>query len=93
MENKYSLSAALHIDERRSIAWRNSGHVCALSDSERHIGHIIKIGGRWHAFDATHSNSTGDGFRTLGAFTSVEVARYEVEQSYRPMPMSYAGAA
>jgi hypothetical protein len=33
------------------LAWRDSGHVCALSDGERNIGHVLKIGGRWHVFD------------------------------------------
>lgn len=75
------------------LAWRNSGHICALSDGERHIGHIMKVGGRWHAFDAMHSNDTGDGFRSLGTYVAVEAARNAVEQVYRARPVSLAGAA
>lgn len=75
------------------VSWQNSDHICALSDGERHIGHVVKIGGRWHAFDATHSNETGDGFRSLGTFAVVETARHAVEQSYRMLPLSFAGAA
>src|ERR1700723_1786491 len=43
-----------------TLTWRHSNHICALSDGERHVGHIVKIGGRWHAFDAMHSNDNGD---------------------------------
>ncbi len=73
--------------------WRNSGNVCALSDGERHIGHIVKIAGRWHAFDAMHCNDTGDGFRVVGTFATADAAREAVEQSYYPEPVMFAGAA
>ena len=76
-----------------AISWQNSDHTCALSDGERHIGHVVKIGGRWHAFDATRSNDAGDGFRALGTFLSVESARNAVEHSYRMLPLSFAGVA
>jgi hypothetical protein len=76
-----------------ALAWRNSGHICALSDSERHIGHVVKIGGRWHAYDAMHSNEAGNGFRSLGTFVAAETARGAVEQSYLLLPMLFAGAA
>jgi len=75
------------------LAWRNSDHICALSDGERHVGHIVKIGGRWHAFDAMHSNDAGDGFRSLGTFASAGPARDAVEQSYRATPLPIEGAA
>lgn len=75
------------------LVWRNSYHICVLSDSERHIGHMVRIGGRWHAFDATHSNAAGDGFRSAGTFVAAESARNAVEQSYRSLQMSFAGAA
>jgi hypothetical protein len=76
-----------------TLAWRNSGHICALSDGERHIGHVVKIGGRWHAFDATHSNEAGNGFRSLGTFAALNAAKEAVEQGYRLLPLSFAGAA
>ncbi len=75
------------------LAWRVSGHICALSDGERHIGHTVKIGGRWHAFDAMHSNERGDGFLSLGTFAAVETAKQAVEQCYLQRPLSFAGAA
>jgi len=74
-------------------AWRDSDHICALSDGERHIGHVVKIGGRWHAFDATHSNEAGDGFRPLGTFTALNAAKQAVEQGYSLLPLPLAGAA
>ena len=76
-----------------AFGWRISAHICALTDGERHVGHIVKIGGRWHAFDAMHSNEAGDGFRVLGTFSSREPAQKAVEQSYCLLPLSYAGAA
>ena len=75
------------------LAWRYSPHICALSDGERHVGHIVKIGGRWHAFDAMHSNDNGDGFRTLGTYASEGPARDVVEQCYRLLPRLLAGVA
>jgi len=75
------------------LEWRISDHICALSDGERHVGHIVKIGGRWHAFDAMHSNEKGDGFRSLGTFAAAGPAREAVEQGYRSKPISFAGAA
>lgn len=75
------------------LAWRLSAQVCALSDGERHVGHIVKIGGRWHAFDAMHSNAEGNGFHSLGTFAGLESARNAVEQSYRVLPLPFAGAA
>jgi hypothetical protein len=75
------------------LAWRHSAHICALSDGERHVGHIVKIGGRWHAFDAMHSNDNGDGFRSLGSYASESTAKDAVEQCYRLLPMSFAGVA
>ncbi len=76
-----------------ALAWRTSSHICALSDGERHIGHVVRIGGSWHAFDAMHSNETGDGFLALGTFAAVEAAQRTVEQSYLLLPVSLSGAA
>lgn len=76
-----------------TLKWRYSAHICALSDGERHVGHIVKIGGRWHAFDAMHSNDRGDGFRSLGSFASESPAKDAVEQCYRLLPVSFAGVA
>ena len=76
-----------------TLNWRHSTHICALSDGERHVGHIVKSGGRWHAFDAMHSNDRGDGFRSLGSFASETSAKSAVEQCYRLLPMSFAGVA
>jgi len=75
-------------------AWRISAHICALSDGERHLGHIVKVGSRWHAYDATRSNETEDGFLCLGNFISMEPAKGAVEQSCgRSQRNSFRGAA
>jgi hypothetical protein len=74
-------------------AWRISAHICALSDGERHLGHVVKEGLRWHAWDATHSNETGDGFLNLGNFVSLESAKNAVEQSCGESRRSLLGAA
>lgn len=73
-------------------AWRNSDSVSALADGERHLGHVLRIGGRWHAFDATHSNERATGFRSLGSFVSRTAAKDAVEQSCWPA-IPWAGVA
>ncbi len=62
-------------------AWRDSAEICALADGERHLGHIVKVAGRWHAFDATHFNEESNGFRNLGSFARVESAKEAIELS------------
>jgi hypothetical protein len=59
--------------------WRNSRNVCALSDGDRHLGHIVLTAGRWHAYDATHVNEDENGYVSLGVFPSVTLAKAAVE--------------
>jgi hypothetical protein len=73
-------------------AWRISAHICALSDGERHLGHAVKVGARWHAYDATHLNETCDGFLCLGNFISLESAKDAVEQSFGQSRSSFRAA-
>jgi hypothetical protein len=74
-------------------AWRDSEGICALADGERHMGHIVKIGERWYAFDATHFNEESDGFRRLGSFACTSSAKEAVELSSCPASIQYVGAA
>lgn len=74
-------------------AWRISAHMCALADGERHLGHVVKVGARWHAYDATHSNDAGDGFLCMGNFVSLESAKNAVEQNCGKSRVSFRGAA
>jgi hypothetical protein len=74
------------IIQRLSIAndgliWRISESVCALQDKERHLGHVVKTDGGWHAFDATHLNLQSDGMRELGYFSTLDAAKAAVEAS------------
>lgn len=73
--------------------WRNSNSICALADGDRHFGHILKIGGRWHAFDATRFNDDLNGFRVLGSFASMNAAKEAVEQCGNSETRAFAGAA
>ncbi len=67
-----------------SIAeWRESADVCALGDSERHLGHAIRIDDRWIAYDAIHFNPTNDGFRIIGIFDSAASAKRAIEDCVR----------
>jgi hypothetical protein len=79
----------------QTAVWRNSSEICALADGERHLGHILQIGGRWYAFDATHFNDDLDGFRTLGSFANIHAAKQAVEASsgQKSLRHQYAGAA
>jgi hypothetical protein len=76
-----------------SAIWRESEAICALADRERHLGHILKIGGRWHAFDATHLNQDGNGFRFLGSFANVDSAKQAIEDRGPACKTLFAGAA
>jgi len=58
--------------------WRDAEGVCALADSERHLGHLVRRR-KWHAYDATHLCETRDGFRYLGSFSDIIAAKKAVE--------------
>jgi len=58
--------------------WRDAEFICAFADSERHLGHIVKMD-VWHAYDATHSNSYSNGLNYLGRFSDLESAKRAVE--------------
>jgi hypothetical protein len=55
--------------------------ICALADSERHLGHALHDGIHWLAYDAVHSNLSHDGFLFLGYFSSGVDARRAIENS------------
>jgi hypothetical protein len=63
-----------------SAVWQRRGDVCTLGDSDRHLGHIVNLG-VWHAFDAIHLNETGNGFKSVGRFPTIDLAKAAVEQS------------
>ncbi len=46
---------------------------------ERHLGHIVSAGDCWLAFDTTHFNEAGTGFRLLGSWTDIALAKCAVE--------------
>jgi hypothetical protein len=62
-------------------SWRESSNVCALADSERHLGHAVRAGKYWIAYDAMHLNPANDGFRIIGTFETVADARRAIEAS------------
>jgi hypothetical protein len=76
--------------------WRHSQHICALSDNDRHLGHIVKTRD-WHAYDATRRDETSGGFKYLGEFGDVATAMLAVEDAvarfhtYRTMHAGSAG--
>ncbi len=59
--------------------WHMGGKVCAFADSERHLGHILKVESQWLAYDGTRLGESGIGFRVIGAFTDISSARIAVE--------------
>ena len=73
--------------------WRNSTSVCAFANGERHYGHIVKIEGRWYAFDATHPDADGSGFRRLGSFVGARSAKQAVERGIIQFPMPLESVA
>ncbi|MES1257622.1 MAG: hypothetical protein ABUS51_04295 [Acidobacteriota bacterium] len=64
--------------KRNPAVWRNSDSICALVDDDRHLGHVLRDGGLWRAFDATHFNEEANGFRPLGSFASMRAAKEAV---------------
>ena len=70
--------ATMVISEK--VVWRVSEHFCALHDTERHLGHLVKTD-KWHAYDATHINSQEDGMLYVGGFSDLEAAKAAVEAS------------
>jgi hypothetical protein len=61
-------------------SWKSSEYVCAFSDDERHLGHVIKSE-LWDAYDATRLNGAAGGFKYLGAFGDLATAMQAVERS------------
>ncbi|HEY3825211.1 MAG TPA: hypothetical protein VGL82_11675 [Bryobacteraceae bacterium] len=59
--------------------WHMSEDVCAFADSERHLGHILKVESAWLAFDGTHLGEDGEGFRVIGTFPDPDSAKIAVE--------------
>ena len=56
-----------------------SEEVCAFADSERHLGHILKLESGWLACDATRLGESGIGFWIIGVFPDIESATRAVE--------------
>ena len=63
----------------QTALWRDSPSICCLVDAERHLGHVVRAGNLWLAFDATHLNESRTGFRLLGSVMDVAVAKCAVE--------------
>jgi hypothetical protein len=59
--------------------WHMSENVWAFTDSERHLGHILKVESIWLAFDGTRLGESGIGFRIVGAFSEIDSAKIAVE--------------
>ena len=65
----------------KASGWFDSSAVCALSDTDRHLGHVVLNKNNWEAFDATHLNAARDGFKYLGAYSTAAAAKAAVEAS------------
>ena len=63
--------------------WRESADVCALADSDRHLGHAIRVEKEWVAYDAIHFNLSNDGFRIIGTFETIAAAKHAIENAVR----------
>lgn len=78
----------------RSRSWKTSEYVCAFSDDERHLGHVIRTE-QWNAFDATRLGEASGGFKYLGSFADLARAMQAVERSVeqkRELRTMHAGA-
>jgi hypothetical protein len=77
---KIGLLSSIGSVRNSNCGWRDSEFVCALADTDRHLGHLVKTK-KWHAYDATHSNEASTGFKYLGAFVNVAAAKQAVDSS------------
>lgn len=65
-------------------AWQDSEMICALADTDRHLGHLIKLE-HWYAYDATRADEHSRNFRCLGAFADLASAKQILELAvWRP---------
>jgi hypothetical protein len=55
--------------------------MCALADSERHLGYAFRAGRYWLAYHAIHSNHADNGFYLVGTFRTLSDARQAIERS------------
>ena len=68
-----------NITKNSTGCWRIDKEFCAFADSERHLGHILKIESQWLACDGTRLGESGTGFRIIGIFPDIESAKKAVE--------------
>ncbi len=75
--------------------WFISENVCALCDSERHLAHVVNIGGQWFAFDATHLNTDGAGCLFIGSFVCKASAMQAAESETLRLsgPLTYTAVS
>lgn len=59
-------------------SWQDSEVICALADTDRHLGHLIKRE-RWYAYDGTRADETSQNFKCLGAFADLASAKQMLE--------------
>jgi hypothetical protein len=59
--------------------WRTGKKICAFANSERHLGHILKLETQWLACDGTRLAESGSGFRIIGVFPDPDSAKRAVE--------------
>jgi hypothetical protein len=76
-----------------AATWSESKNFCALSDEDRHLGHIVRAGEGWLAFDATHLNEQGSWFLSLGFYPEITVAKEAVEEVTRHRQVTTSATA
>ncbi len=59
-------------------SWRDSELVCALADTDRHLGHLIR-NDHWYAYDATQWDDASKGFKCLCTFVELTAAKQILE--------------
>jgi len=64
-----------------SPTWYVAVGVCALADSERHLGHAVREGRHRLGYDAVHPNASNTGFKRLGTFKTLGEAKRAIESS------------
>jgi len=65
----------------QAAVWYDSSNICALADTDRHLGHAVNTPEGWVAFDSTRPNRNNDGFLMVGCFLNATTAKFAIELS------------
>ncbi|MDP9054794.1 MAG: hypothetical protein M3N93_10925 [Acidobacteriota bacterium] len=73
------------------LEWVPGCDIWCLNDAERYLGHVVRTGRKWLAYDATGTNEKGDNFRLVGEFAEMAQAREALERAISQRAIWHSG--